>query len=46
MNDAICNNCKHFKAKAGGFGDCILRDSTVYWQEKYCNCFNQEKERV
>lgn len=39
MADAICNNCIYFKEKAGGFGDCILRDRTVHWQEKYCNCF-------
>lgn len=39
MADAICCNCIYFKGKAGGFGDCILRNRTVHWQEIYCNCF-------
>lgn len=39
MADAICNNCKHFKSKAGGYGDCDLYDTTVHWQGKGCGYF-------
>lgn len=39
MADAICHNCKHFKGKAGGYGDCDLYNTTVHWQGKGCGYF-------
>lgn len=41
MADAICHNCRYFKAKAGGYGDCLIHDTTVHsgGSGLYCSCF-------
>nr|CAI9751448.1 hypothetical protein DGKKSRWO_DGKKSRWO_CDS_0157 [uncultured phage]CAI9752336.1 hypothetical protein CVNMHQAP_CVNMHQAP_CDS_0159 [uncultured phage] len=41
MADAICHNCRYFKGKAGGYGDCLIHDTTVHYGGSgvYCSCF-------
>lgn len=46
MADAICHNCKHFKGKAGGYGDCDFYDTTVHWQGKGCHNFKQKYNNI
>lgn len=43
MADTICNNCKHFKDKAGGSGDCDVHHTTVHWQGKGCCDFDSKE---
>lgn len=42
MADAICQNCRYFKAKAGEYGDCLIHNTTVHYGSSgiYCSCFH------